>query len=104
MKIFFNSIKQSSDETQSLDPTIFITDLCEAQGLDSSGSVYISYSSNGAKRYEVSDISMSFYVEKTTKIQVSYTLTVPLKFLGQTTWVAIPVTISTSLNPKFDVP
>ncbi len=64
---------------------------------------YISYSTANNIRYAVSDISMSFYVESTTKIKVSYTLTVPLQFMGIVLWADIPVVISTSLNPKFIV-
>lgn len=98
----YDSIKMEHDATESLDPDIFIASLCTSQGLQEEDGSYVSYAASGAKQYAVSDITMSFVVDKTTKVKVSYTLTVPLKYMGNTIWVDIPVNITTSLNPKFE--
>lgn len=98
-----DSIKIHSEETDTLDATIFIEDLCEAQGLTSEGDTYVSYNRDGDYRYIISDVVMSFTVENTTKIHVSYTLTVPYDFWGTTTWINVPLVISTRLDAKFEI-
>ena len=98
----YDSIKMENDKTESLDPDIFVAALCTSQGLQEESGTYVSYSASGAKQYAVSDVRMSYVVDKTTKIKVSYTLTVPLKYMGRTIWVDVPVNITTSFNPKFE--
>lgn len=98
----FDSIKSENDTTEELDPDLFVTLLCSSQGLVETDGVYCAYSSDNECLYKVSDIRMSFLVDNTSKIKVSYTLTVPLSFAGNTMWIDVPVTISTSINPKFE--
>lgn len=99
----YDSIKNQTDDTESLAPDRFIATLCETQSLSSANDQYIAYTPDGDQKYIVKDVSMSFVIDNTTKIKVDYTLSVPLYILGNTFWVDVPMTISTSLNAKFDV-
>lgn len=98
----YNSIKNHNDKTDTLDSDVFVASLCSSQGLQVSGDTWVAYTEDGGERYRISDIQMKYSVDNTTKITVSYTLTVPLNFLGNTVWIDIPVSINTSLNAKFD--
>lgn len=98
----FESIKQHNDKTDTLDSELYISTLCTAQSLEVDGDTLVAKSADGSRRYVVSDVTVSYTVENTTKIHVSYVLTLPLNLLGRAVWVDIPITISTRLNPKFD--
>ena len=45
---------------------------------------------------------MTFVTDYTSQIQVSYKLNIPFRFMGSTTWLEIPITIASRLDPKFD--
>lgn len=96
-----NSIKMMTDDTASLDASVYIDSLCLAQSLAEESGAYAAYNSGGGYRYAVSDVQMSFTEELTTKIQVSYILNIPFRFMGTTTWLEIPLTIYSRLDPKF---
>ena len=101
----FDNIKNHSDETNSLDPTAFMEALCIAQSLTPSGNVYQApEKSNGDYQFIITNVQMSYVVENTTKIYVSYTLSVPFNLAGRTIWMDVPITISTKLDPKFELP
>ena len=101
----YNNIKLHSDQTDSLAPDVYLENLCLAQSLTLDNGIYKApVRSDGEYHYMVSDVQMGFTVANTTKIHVSYTLHVPLKFLGEIVWIEVPVVISTGLEAKFDIP
>ena len=96
-----DSIKMTVDDTDSLDATVYTDALCLAQSLVKKNNAYYAYNGDGNCIYYVSDISMNFTVSNTTKIQVSYTLNVPFRFMGTLTWIRVPLTLHSRLDPKF---
>ena len=97
----YDSIKMKVDDTDSLDASVYITDLCTAQDLTTEDDTYCVYNSHGEYTYVVSDVTMTYTEDQTTKIQVTYHLNVPIRFMGITTWVDVPLTIYSRLDPKF---
>lgn len=96
-----DNIKILSDKTDTLDPEAFITQLCDAQNLEVTDEGLVATSASGSQRFIVSDISLSFTVEETTNIHTTYTLLVPLNFLGRIVWIDVPMTVTTELRAKF---
>ena len=99
-----NSIKMQHDKTESLDPDAYVAALCQFQNLTDNGSGYASENAEGGTRYIVSDVTLAFQIDLTTKIYASYTLSVPLNVFGTAVWIDIPVKIASGLDAKFDVP
>ena len=99
----YESLRNEQDYGENKhDAQHYIDSLCVAQGLTETVSgTYVAYTDDGAEKYRVRDIQMSVIVADTSKVQVSYILTVPLYIVGVTNWVDIPVTISSGLTPKF---
>lgn len=99
----YNNIKQHSDEMDSLSPDVYLEKLSVAQSLTLADGVYLAPERvDGEYRYKVSGVRMGYRIENTTKIYVTYTLHVPLRFLERIVWIDIPVSISTGLDAKFD--
>lgn len=98
----FNSIKQGNDYTEVLDAAVYIDDLCKYCTLVSKGNYLYAYDSKGKVQYQISKPYFTFQKENTLKIQVHYTLYVPIWFNGKAVGSAvIPVTINSALSEKF---
>lgn len=96
------NIKMMNDQTDSLNPDAFIEQLCSVQNLDATEDGLAAVSASGYTRFIVSDVSLAFSVEETTNIYATYTLSIPMNFLGQLIWFDVPLTITTELRAKFD--
>lgn len=98
-----NEVKESDDKTVELQPDQYISYLVLQQSLtDAGGGVYYSYGADNNVRYMVSDISLRFIEEETAKIELTYSLHLPMTILGKTTWVEAPATARSRFNMKFD--
>ena len=98
----YRNIRNHNDTKDALDSEVYIAGLIQTQNLSRSGDSLVSHTSSGNTRYIVSDLQLSFVVKNTTFIYATYTLVVPMEFLGSTIWLEVPITISTQLNAKFD--
>lgn len=98
----YNSIKQGNDYTESIDRDVYVDDLCKFCTL-AKGSYYLyAYDSDGKLKYQMTKPYFTFREENTLKIQVHYTLYVPIWFDGKIArYAVIPVTVDSSFKEKF---
>lgn len=98
----FNSIKVGSNHIETIDENAFEDYFCEYNGLQQNGNTLIAKTNQGYEKYRVSDLDVSFIEDKTLKIQVEYTLTIPIKFGDIAVANAtVPVSIKSKLTDKF---
>ncbi len=98
----YNSIKQGNDYTEALDRNVYIDDLCRFCTLEK-GSMYLyAYNEDRSLKYQMTYPVITFRKENTLKVQLHYTLYVPIWFDGKIArYVIIPVTVDSSFNEKF---
>jgi len=100
--IIYDSIKQGNDYTEVIDEDVYIEDLCKFCTLDKNGSLLYNYNQDGSLKYMMTAPIVSFRNENTLKIQLNYTIYIPVQFDGEILWYArIPVTVISSFNEKF---
>lgn len=100
--IIYNSIKQGNDYTEVLNENMYIEDLCKFCTLDRNGNVLYNFSEDGSLKYTMTNPILSFKKDNTLKVQLTYTLNVPVLFDGRVLWYAhIPITVVSSFNEKF---
>ena len=98
----YNSIKQGNDYTEILDREKYVDKLCSFCTLVKSSSYLYHYDSDGRLQYRMSKPRVTFIEENTLKIQISYTLYVPVYFNGRPLRNAvIPVVIKSAFSEKF---
>lgn len=98
----FNSIKVGSDYIEHIDTNAFESYFEEYNGLEQSGTTLISKTDSGYEKYRLTDLSVSFVEENTLKMQVDYTLTIPIKFGNIAVANAtVPISVKSKLTDKF---
>jgi hypothetical protein len=98
----YDSIKQGNDYTEALDRDEYIKALCNFCTLEKSGSYLYNYNDDGSLKYRMTYPVITFRKENTLKIQLAYTLYVPVWFDGKIVrYAVIPVTVDSSFNEKF---
>lgn len=98
----YDSIKQGNDYTEALDRDEYINALCNFCTLEKSGSYLYNYNEDGSLKYRMAYPVITFRKENTLKIQLAYTLYVPVWFDGKIVrYAVIPVTVDSSFNEKF---
>lgn len=98
----YNSIKQGNDYTEALDRNEYINALCNFCSLEKSGSFIYAYNDDGSLKYRTTLPVITFRKENTLKIQLDYTLYVPVWFDNKIVrYAIIPVTVDSSFNEKF---
>ena len=98
----FNSIKVGSNHIDAIDENAFEDYFCEYNGLQQNGNILIAKTNLGYDKYRVSDLDISFFEDKTLKIQVEYTLTIPIKFGDiAVSNATVPISIKSKLTDKF---
>ena len=98
----YNSIKQGSDYTEALNRDVYIDDLCDFCTLVKDNSYLYAYDDDGSLKYRMTYPVIAFREENTLKIQVNYTLYVPVRFDGKIVrYAIIPVTVDSSFSEKF---
>lgn len=98
----YNSIKQGNDYTEVLDRESYIAALCDFCSLAKSGSYLYAYNDDGSLKYFLTSPVITFKKANALKIQLDYTLYVPIWFDGKIArYAVIPVTVHSSFNEKF---
>ncbi len=98
----YNSIKQGNDYTEALDQNEYIDALCDFCSLVKIGSSLYAYNEDGSLKYRMTLPVISFREENSLKIQLAYTLYVPIWFDGKIARYAIvPITVHSSFSEKF---
>lgn len=98
----YNSIKQGSDYTDVLDQNVYIDDLCNFCSLAKSSYFLYAYDEDGQIKYMMTRPTIIFQEENTLKIELRYTLYVPVRFNGNIVrYAVIPVTVDSSFSEKF---
>lgn len=98
----YNSIKQGHDFTEVLDQNVYIDNLCSFCTLVKSDYFLYAYDENGQIKYMMTQPTITFRVENTLKIRLSYTVYVPVRFNGKITrYAIIPATVDSSFTEKF---
>ncbi|MDD4474275.1 MAG: hypothetical protein PHV95_00590 [Eubacteriales bacterium] len=98
----YNSIKQGNDYTETLDRNDYIVALCDFCSLVKIGSYLYAYNDDGSLKYRMTLPVITFREENTLKIQLSYTLYVPIWFDGRIArYAVISVTVQSSFKEKF---
>ena len=98
----YNSIKQGHDYTESLNRNEYIESLCRFCTLEKSGSYLYAYNDDGSLKYRMTLPVITFRKENSLKIQLAYTLYIPIWFDGKIArYAVIPITVHSSFNEKF---
>ncbi len=98
----YDSIKQGNDYTEALDRDEYINALCNFCTLEKSGSYLYNYNEDGSLKYRITYPVITFRKENTLKIQLAYTLYIPIWFDGKIVrYAVIPATVDSSFNEKF---
>jgi len=98
----YNSIKQGSDYTDVLDQNVYIDNLCDFCSLAKGSYFLYAYDEDGQVKYMMTRPTITFREENTLKIELYYTLYVPVRFSGEIVrYAVIPVTVDSSFTEKF---
>lgn len=98
----YNSIKQGNDYTEALDRNVYIDDLCRFCSLEKGGYYLYAYDNDGKLKYRITSPTITFREENTMKIQLRYTLYLPIWFNSRIVrYAVIPVTVNSALSEKF---
>ena len=100
--LIYNSIKQGDDNTEVLDENLYLENLCEYCTLYNFGNMLYAYNDDGSVKYKMTIPTITFREDNTLKIQLNYTIYVPIQFdnniLG---YAAIPMNVISSFSEKF---
>ena len=98
----YNSIKQSTNETESIDADEYISDLAEFCTFVKSGNYYSHRDTNRRTEYYISKPTVGFTEDERLRLYVSYTLYVPIYFNNtRISTVKIPTTVKINLDQRF---
>ena len=98
----YNSIKQSTNETESIDVDEFISDLADFCTFVKSGNYYYHRDAKSRTEYYISKPSIGFTENERLRLYVSYTLYVPIYFNNvRISTARIPTTVKINLDERF---
>lgn len=98
----YDQVKEHSDKTDELLTEEYLNYLILQQGLQlEADGIYCSYSEDHTPRYKVEDVELQYIEDNVAKIQLTYTLHIPVIILGNAYWVEIPAHAYSRFNPKF---
>lgn len=98
----YDQVKEHSETTDELLTEEYLNCLILQQGLElEADGKYCAYSADRTPRYKVEGVELQYIEEKMAKIQLTYTLYIPVIILGDAYWVAIPAHAYSRFNPKF---
>lgn len=100
--VIYNSIKQGNDVTASLNRNEYISDFSSFNSLDLRGSMLYCYDEDGNEQYRLTKPTVTFIQDKHLKVQVQYTIRIPMYFAGiKVSEAVIPVTVVSRFDEKF---
>lgn len=98
----YNSIKLGTNDTDTLDASMYIDDLTKFCTLVRSGGFLYHRSADGVTDYYITIPTVGFTAKGKLKLYVNYTLYVPIYFnSARVTTAVIPVTVRLDLENKF---
>lgn len=99
----YNQVKENSETTDELLTEEYLKRLILQQGLElEADGRYCAYAADRTPRYRVEGVELHYMEDKMPKIQLTYTLHVPMIILGEAYWVEIPAYAYSRFNPKFE--
>ncbi len=97
----YQSIKQGHNFTESFDEDYYISETSDELSLDYTTDTLYNYDDDGNRIYSISNLNVSYKVDKTLNIVAKYNLHLPVVFAGKEMFdLIIPVTITSSLTLK----
>ncbi len=98
----YNSIKQGNDYTEAIDNAEYVEELSKICTFVRRGRFLYNYDSDGAVKFYITQPVITFVREYSLKIQVSYTMYVPIRFNGvQVQTAVVPVVIQSNFMEKY---
>ena len=98
----YNSIKIGTDLLESMDTESFTNYFKTYNNLSQSGDALVSYTDDGEEKYRITNLNVSFIEDNSLKMQVDYTITLPVSFGDFDIMKAeVPITIKSKLTDKF---
>ncbi len=98
----YNSIKQGNDYTDAIDNAEYVEELSKICTFVRRGRFLYNYDSNGVVQFYITQPVIRFVREQSLKIQVSYTMYVPIRFNGiQVQTAIVPITIQSNFMEKY---
>ena len=97
----YDSIKQGHDLTEYFDENDYISEISSRFSLDIQGNSLYSYGESGEKIYAMTDPDVTYKVDKALKLNASYTVVIPVQFVGENLfYLRIPLEVTRSLTLK----
>lgn len=98
----FNSIKSGHDYTTVIDKDSFKEYFCQYNDLTDGGATLTAYTADGDIKYTIKNLDISFIKKNSLKLQVDYTLEIPLSFGDFTMFKStVPITVKSRYTNKF---
>lgn len=98
----YNSVKQGNDLTSAVNTDEYISSFSSYNSLDLSGNLLYCYNEDGDELYRLTKPMISFVQDSHLKIQVQYTIAIPLYFAGvKVSEAVIPINAVSKFNEKF---
>ena len=100
--VIYNSLKNGSDFSESLDKIFYKSALLDEFSLDLYGTSMYSFSEDGRIVYFMTNPNVTYDYQNTLKLKATYTVYIPMRFAGKViTYVRIPVTVKSYYNLKY---
>ncbi len=98
----YNSIKQGNDYTEAIDNAEYVEELCRFCTFVRRGRFLYNYDDEGNVKFYITVPVITFVRENSLKVQLSYTMYVPIRFNGVRVQTAvIPVVIQSNFMEKY---
>lgn len=102
-KEIYDSLKNGSDFSQSLDQVFYKSSLLSEFSLDNSGNIIYSKDEQGDIVYLMTNPNVSYDYNNTLKLKASYTIWIPVRFAGKLmTCLRIPITVRSYYSLKYN--
>ena len=97
----YDSLKNGSDFSQSLDQVFYKSSLLSEFSLDNSGNIIYSKDEQGDIVYLMTNPNVSYDYNNTLKLKASYTIWIPVRFADKhMTYLRIPITVRSYYSLK----
>ena len=97
----YDSIKQGHDFTEEFNEKYYFSQMNSELSLDYSRKYLYNYDANGEIVYYMTNPNVTYQIDKTLKLKVSYTVMIPVTFAGERLFdLEIPIIITRSLTLK----
>lgn len=102
-KEIYDSLKNGSDFSQTLDQVFYKSSLLSEFSLDNSGDIIYSKDEQGDIVYLMTNPNVSYDYNNTLKLKASYTIWIPVRFTGKLiTYLRIPITVRSYYSLKYN--